>query len=144
MAALSDRDGGTVEVYRYDVFGRTVVYDGDGRRPRAAIAVGNPYFFTGRRLDFETGLYYYRARMVSPHLGRFLQTDPIGYADGINWYAYVGNNPVIFVDPWGLKNTDKHMRRRDKTVRTILTVVTYVVPPEMYWFSGNWTKCLSD
>jgi RHS repeat-associated protein len=63
--------------------------------------VGNPYFFTGRRLDFETGLYYYRARMVSPNLGRFLQTDPIGYADGINWYAYCGNNPVVFVDPSG-------------------------------------------
>jgi RHS repeat-associated protein len=63
--------------------------------------VGNPYFFTGRRLDFETGLYYYRARMYSANLGRFLQTDPIGYADGINWYAYCGNNPVMFVDPTG-------------------------------------------
>jgi RHS repeat-associated protein len=67
-----------------------------------ASAVGNPYFFTGRRLDFETGLYYYRARMYSPDMGRFLQTDPIGYGDGIHWYAYCGNNPVVLVDPEGL------------------------------------------
>jgi hypothetical protein len=40
--------------------------------------------------------------MYSPDLGRFLQTDPIGYADGINWYAYCGNNPVNWIDPWGL------------------------------------------
>ena len=116
VVALSDRDGRTVETYRYDVFGRTVVYDGDGRRPRAASAVGNPYFFTGRRLDFETGLYYYRARMYSPNLGRFLQTDPIGYADSINWYAYCGNNPVVFVDPLGLcgKGIGNYLKKSGK------------------------------
>ena len=102
MAAVSGRDGRTVEVYRYDVFGRTAIYDGAGRQQRPVSAVGNPYFFTGRRLDFETGLYYYRARMYSPNLGRFMQTDPVGYSDGINWYAYCGNNPVSWIDPWGL------------------------------------------
>ncbi|WP_213766669.1 RHS repeat-associated core domain-containing protein [Caballeronia sp. dw_19] len=48
------------------------------------------------------GLYYYKARMYSPALGRFLQTDPVGYKDDLNWYAYVGNNPVNFSDPDGL------------------------------------------
>jgi len=64
--------------------------------------IGNPYMFTGRRFDLETGLYYYRARYYDPNTGRFLQTDPIGYADGINWYNYCGNNPLNCIDPGGL------------------------------------------
>jgi RHS repeat-associated protein len=50
----------------------------------------------------DLGLYYYKARMYSPTLGRFLQTDPIGTKDDLNLYAYVKNNPVNFTDPTGL------------------------------------------
>ena len=52
----------------------------------------------------EAGLFYYKARMYSPTLGRFLQTDPIGYADGLNWYNYVGGDPINSVDPLGLQD----------------------------------------
>jgi RHS repeat-associated protein len=59
--------------------------------------------YTGQRIDPETsGLYYYRARMYSPKLGRFVQPDPIGYAAGTNLYAYVGNDPLNRTDRWGL------------------------------------------
>ena len=73
VIALSDSSGNTAETYAYDVFG-TVNTTG---------SIGNPYFFTGRRFDTETGLYYYRARYYDPAIGRFLQPDPIGYDDGL-------------------------------------------------------------
>jgi RHS repeat-associated protein len=59
--------------------------------------------FTGREYDSETGLYYYRARYYKPSIGRFLQTDPIGYAAGLNLYTYCKNNPIKWADPFGLK-----------------------------------------
>jgi RHS repeat-associated protein len=63
--------------------------------------------YTGQRIDPETnGLYYYRARHYSPLLGRFLQTDPLGYSGGSHLYAYVNNDPLNRIDPTGLTWAD--------------------------------------
>jgi RHS repeat-associated protein len=88
-----DHMGETVEVYEYDVYGRLGATDAS--HP-------NRMMFTGREYDKETGLYYYRARYYNPQIGRFLETDPVGYEAGMNWYTYCGNNSTNGVDPSGL------------------------------------------
>ena len=94
VVALSNSSGNSFQSYEYSAFGQVAASDPN--------FIANPYMYTGRRFDYETGLYYYRARYYNPYIGRFLQTDPIGYGDGINWYAYCGNNPVGRADPSGL------------------------------------------
>ncbi len=69
------------------------------------IATGIRFRYTGQQFIGSLNLYYYKARFYSPALGRFLQTDPIGIADDLNLYAYVGNNPINFSDPSGLWGT---------------------------------------
>jgi len=64
-------------------------------------ATGNPYLFQSRRWCTETNLYYFRNRDLFPTLGRFLQRDPIGYADGMSLYEGVKSTPTVFRDPYG-------------------------------------------
>ena len=121
VVALSNASGNLVEYYTYDVFGKCTVYTSygvdetwftsdDTPNGTGTSDVGNPYLFTARRLDEETTLYHYRARAYNPTLGRFLQPDPIGYGDGLNLYTYVGNRPLVYVDPFGLSKSGKWNR----------------------------------
>lgn len=77
--------------YTYSSFGATT--------PSGSVV--NPLQFTGRELDAETGLYYYRARYYDPSTGRFLNEDPTGFNGGINLYGCVGNDPINKTDPDG-------------------------------------------
>jgi RHS repeat-associated protein len=96
--ALTDSTGKVVEGYQYDAYGRQTVFGPNGSGqvvfgPGGVFtegghsAAGNPYLFTGRRLDPETNLYYYRARYYDTTEGRFLSRDPEGYRDGTDLYA---------------------------------------------------------
>ena len=91
VTSLTNTNAQPVATYVYDSFGNTTATEG----------IFNPFRYTGREQDPETGLYYYRARYYDPTIGRFLSEDPIGFRGGINKYAYVGNRPLNFVDPFG-------------------------------------------
>ena len=89
---LVDAAGAKVVDYTYDPYGNT----------SADAAVANSFQYTGREND-GTGLYYYRARYYAPRLARFISSDPIGLAGGMNSYAYVDGNPISRTDPTGLR-----------------------------------------
>ena len=78
--------------YRYDAFGKFVHEGG----------VDSPWLFSGQRFDTHSGTYQFTKRAYDPNLGVWLTPDPAGFADGLNLYAYVNNNPLIYVDAYGL------------------------------------------
>ncbi|HCS92385.1 MAG TPA: hypothetical protein DIW77_20710, partial [Chromatiaceae bacterium] len=123
VAAVTDAAGNPVERYAYTDYGCPTITDGAGGAVApnawgtAHSAIGNPYMFTGRRWDEESGLYYYRARHYDCESGRFLQMDPEHYADGPNMYEFVVGNPANRLDPLG-------------------TVVQIPFPPEVGRFVG--------
>jgi len=142
VVALSDGDGYIVESYSYDVFGEPTIRNSSGQKITSS-NYDNPYMFTGRRYDNETGLYYYRARHYDPNIGRFLQTDPISYAGGLNLYAYCRNNPINLFDPFGLRHYGAEETRTEimDDAKANLHPMSSTIPP---WLGGHDYKMGDD
>nr|WP_319394724.1 RHS repeat-associated core domain-containing protein [uncultured Desulfobacter sp.] len=92
VTGLTGHNGDEIETVMYAPFGEIIDTVGTG---------SNDLGYTGRELDPETGMYYYRARYYDPKIGRFLGEDPLGFEAGVNFYTYVLNNPINFNDPTG-------------------------------------------
>lgn len=89
------------EFYRYSAFGEINIYDSSGKLLDKSEA-GNPWRFASKRFDEESGLINFGKRFYSAEIGRWMSPDPLGFADGLNTYAYVHNNPLALHDFHGL------------------------------------------
>jgi RHS repeat-associated protein len=105
LGSVTSVVGGTGTLLNSDV------YDSFGNISASTGSFGNPFRYTGRDSDSETGLRYYRARYYDPSVGRFLSEDLISFEGGINFYAYVGNNPTNSTDPFGLCDPSQDIKK---------------------------------
>lgn len=94
---ITDSTGAVKQSYTYSSFGKI--------ESQLDAKFSQPYTFTGREFDPETDTYHYRHRTYDWRTGRFTTEDPVRFDGGINFYAYVDNNPVNRVDPSGLKSS---------------------------------------
>jgi len=95
----TDQTGTVVWHWDRDAFGTGAANDDPDGNGQATVV---NLRFPGQYYDAETGMHYNYFRYYDPKTGRYITSDPIGLLGGINLYAYVNNNPVSYIDPWGL------------------------------------------
>ena len=93
LVALVDSSGEVSESYRYTAFGGMEIFSNT--------SLDNPWRYSSKRFDPETGFLYFGHRYYDPEIGRWTTPDPAGFADGPNLYAYAHNHPLAYIDPDG-------------------------------------------
>jgi RHS repeat-associated protein len=121
------------ERYEYDAFGKP--YKGDFTN---GVGLG----YTGKPYDTTTGLYNYGYRDYAPEIARFTTVDPI--RDGANWFAYVNNDPVNYVDLWGLQCPDASDKQNVRVVTSGMELNIVTVPSILTGNSNTITKGFFD
>ncbi len=104
VTEITEMDEDVAASYRYDPYGAVTIIRNSTEESEDPL--GQPWMFTGRFADEETGMYYYRSRAYDPEVGRFTQRDGLSYASGPNLYEYVGSHPPSGRDPLGLEEED--------------------------------------
>jgi RHS repeat-associated protein len=97
VTSLANAAGSLAQTYTFDSFGKQTNSSG---------SITNPFQYTARESDPETGVYYYRARYYDQKIGRFISEDSFRFAAGTNFFSYVRNNPVALDDPTGHCDTN--------------------------------------
>ncbi len=130
VTQITDAAGLVVNSYEYDSYGRIEL---------SIEGIANPFTYTGREQDPESGLFYYRARYYDPEIGRFLSEDPLGFGGGdANLFRYVFNNPVNLVDPNG------QIAGVDDAVVIVVVVTTVVAGTAIACYITNCGQSFAD
>lgn len=129
IATLTDATGAVVQEYQYDSFGN-IVYT---QNP----AFIQPFTFTGREYDPESGLYHYRFRNYDSQTGTFISIDPLSFEGGdVNLFRYVQNNTVNYVDPEGFisgrRNQDRTPRFKNRDTHQAFENVKRILKPHRF------------
>lgn len=98
ITSLTNSAGTVAQSYTFDSFGNQTASSG---------SLTNPFQYTAREFDPETGVYYYRARYYDPTVARFLSEDGLRFRGGINFYSYAADSPLNYVDPSGFQPDNK-------------------------------------
>lgn len=153
IIAILDKNGNTVVEYYYDAWGNYAIND------TSNIGLGeiNPFRYRGYFYDTDMGLYYLKTRYYDPEVGRFINMDGISYADpetinGLNLYAYCGNNPVMNVDLLGeswdsfKKNIGNWFKKAGNAVKDFFVDDVYggAIKPAYDWVRGVAVPAVSN